>query len=909
MTDDDIKEPAEDLETEGADAGDAVAAPGAAVPGSFGMDDPLGELMDTNFLEYAAYVIKDRAIPDVYDGLKPVQRRILHSLWKMDDGRFHKVANVIGQTMQYHPHGDASIGDALVVLANKEYFIDRQGNFGNIHTGDSASAARYIECRLTPLAHEVLFNPEITEFVDSYDGRNREPVSLPAKLPVVLMLGAEGIAVGLSTSILPHNFNELIDAQVAILEGSPFECFPDFLTAGIMDVSEYDDGRGRVRVRAHIDMVDDKTLVIREVPAGVSTEALMEDIEKAVKAGKIKISAINDYTAEKVEIEIKLPRGIHADEAIRQLYAYTKCEVNVTSNIVVIHGRNPRVMTVSEILRLVTERLVDNLGRELELELKRLQERFHEKTLAQLFIENRVYQRIEECETAEAVHAEVRAGLAPFQDQLAREITEADIEKLLELSIRRISRFDINRNRREIDEILQTLAAAWHNLRHLVPYAIRHLKGLKKKYGKLFPRHTRIEAFDAVNAREVALQNLKVHHDRTGQFIGTAVKSSSKDAEPLVCTEFDRLVLFRNDGVFRVIPVQDKVFVGPIKEWFKADKRQVYSMFYREKKASGRWFAKRFRVAGYIMNKDYPTIPKGCIVEAVYDKYNVVARIELEDTRRSKDEESELDFNTIELRSPGARGFKITDRGVKRMTLTKRGTDEPPEELEAMLAAVAAKAAATAAETEESDVADEENMADEAGEVAAPINAVVLEIAAHWRLRADELVSVIGRFLPDAPPAIAPVAIEAKTETLPAEPEAFSQPVPEAESMEIKPKSRRGRKQVAKEEEAAPVTAKAKKSTVKHGAPEISEPPAPHAKAEKPAAPVSHAKTEKPAAPASHAKTEKPAVPASHAKTEKPAAPTHHAKHEKAEEKPVLRPAPLPRPRKLVDEDGDFFLS
>jgi topoisomerase-4 subunit A len=898
MTDDDIKDP-EELETDEAPAVEAVAGRGGSVPGALGMDDPLGELMDSNFLEYAAYVIKDRAIPDVYDGLKPVQRRILHSLWKMDDGRFHKVANVIGQTMQYHPHGDASIGDALVVLANKEYFIDRQGNFGNIHTGDSASAARYIECRLTPLAHEILFNPDITEFVPSYDGRNQEPVSLPAKLPVVLMLGAEGIAVGLSTSILPHNFNELIDAQVAILEGSPFECFPDFLTGGIMDVSDYDDGAGRVRVRAHIDKADDKTLVIREVPAGVSTDALMEDIEKAVKSGKIKIAAINDYTAEKVEIEIKLPRGIHADEAIRQLYAYTKCEVSVTSNIVVIHGRNPRVMTVSEILRLVTERLVDNLGRELEIELKQLQERFHEKTLAQLFIENRVYQLIEECETSEAVHVAVRTGLAPFQERLAREITEADIERLLELSIRRISRFDINRNRREIDEILKALSTAWHNLRHLVPYAIRYLKGVKQKYGKSFPRHTRIEVFAAVNAREVALQNLKVHHDRSGQFIGTSVKSSSKDAEPLVCTEFDRLALFRNDGVFRVIPVQDKVFVGPIKEWFKADKRQVYSMLYREKKGGGRWFAKRFRVAGYIMNKEYPTIPKGCIVEAVYDKYNVVARLELEDTRRAKDEVLELDFNAIELRSPGARGFKIADRGVTRMTLIKRGTDEPPEELEAMLAAAAAKStAALAVEAEENDDADDENIAGEAEEVAAPVNAAVLEIAALWRLRADQVVHVIEHFLPlPSSGAASAVAGPADEPAAPSSPTRSSEPPPPP--LATRSASRRGGKGAtapAASAEPLPPPARAK-----HEKP----PPPARAKHEKPAPPPARAKHEK--APLPSAKPEPPQPPtrAKHEKTPPPAS----ARPEKVEEKTAARPVPRPRPRKLVDEDGDFFLS
>ena len=655
-------------------------------------DDSLRDMMSQNFIEYASYVIKDRAIPDIDDGLKPVQRRIMHTLFEHEDGRFHKVANIVGATMRYHPHGDASIYSALVVLANKAYFIDRQGNFGNIHTGDPASAARYIECRLSSLAREVMFNPEITEYVDSYDGRNREPIVLPAKVPALLMLGADGIAVGMSTTIFPHNFNELLKAQISILREEPFHVYPDFLTGGSMDVGDYADGAGRIRVRAKIEIVNDKTLVIREIPEGTSTESLIASIEKAVRNGKLKISSINDYTAENVEVEITLPRGVYAEETIKLLHAYTDCEVSLTSNLIVIKENRPVVMTVSDILRHNTAKLMADLKRELEIELGKLLERLHEKTLAQIFIENRVYKRIEECETVEAVRDAVREGMEKafakeyanllklVQDAdltaLRRDISDDDIEKLLQLQIRRISLFDINKNRQEVGEILAAVAETQNHLRHLKRFTIKFIESLLKKYGHLFPRLTQITDLAEVNVRDVALKNLKVGHDRTGQFVGYNVKNSAKDQEPLACSEFDRLVLLRSDGGYKVVPVPDKIYVGPVKFVLLADRDQVYSMIYRDKK-SGAYYAKRFRIDSYIMDKEYEALPENCVIEMFSTNYGVQVRCEFVPKPRMKNQFVEVNFDDIELRSSGARGFKIADSEIKSFTQIKRGSATP----------------------------------------------------------------------------------------------------------------------------------------------------------------------------------------------------------------------------------------
>jgi len=642
------------------------------------VNDSLGEMLAANFIEYASYVIKDRAIPNVTDGLKPVQRRILHSLHEMDDGRFHKVANVIGNTMKYHPHGDASIGSALVVLANKEYFIEKQGNFGNPLTGDQASAARYIECRLTPLAREVLFNREITEYIDSYDGRNKEPVVFPAKLPVLLMLGADGIAVGMSTHIMPHNFNELLKAQIAILRGRSFKVYPDFFSGGMMDVNEYNDGNGKIKVRAKIDTPDEKTLIIRTVPPTTTTESLMNSIEEASRRGKIKITGINDYTADKVEIEIKLPRGVYAEQTVKQLYAYTDCETSISTSLVVIKDNCPVIVSVSDVLLHNTEMLVENLKRELEIKLGKLQDRFHEKTLAQIFIENRIYKRIEECETYEKVISEVKKGLNDFKKLLRRPITNEDIEKLLQIQIRRISKFDLQKNQKELDDILKGIDEVQHHLDNLTEYAIDYLKDLRRRYGKLYPRRTEISDLETISAKDVARKNVKIGHDRKNNFVGTDVKNSNKNEEPLVCTEFDRLILLQSNGKFKVIPIPDRLYIGTVKHLLKADKNQVYSMIYREKK-SGKKYAKRFCIDRYIMNKEYSVIPKGCIIESFFTNCGVVLRGDFKHKGGTEDH-IEIIFDDIEIRSTVARGFKVSSREIDNLSVIKRGTATPQKE-------------------------------------------------------------------------------------------------------------------------------------------------------------------------------------------------------------------------------------
>ncbi|MEJ2058414.1 MAG: DNA topoisomerase IV subunit A, partial [Desulfofustis sp.] len=432
----------------------------------------LHKLFDYNFLEYTSYVIKERAIPAIEDGLKPVQRRLLQTLHNMDDGRFHKVANVVGETMKLHPHGDASIFAALVNLANKGYLIDRQGNFGNIFTGDQASAARYIECRLSPLAREVLFNKDLTEYTESYDGRALEPVSLPAKIPLLLLQGADGIAVGMATRILPHNFRELLEAQIAILEEREFEIYPDFHQKGLIDVSDYDKGHGKIRCRARMVEKNEKTITITEIPYGTTTASLIDSIEKAAKSGKIKILSINDYTAEEVEIEIKLPRNIYAKDTIKALYAFTDCEMSLNTNLTLIRANMPETTTINEVLRFNTEKLVADLTRELEIELARLKQKLHGRLLEQIFIEERLYKDIEEVPTYEKVIATVDASLKPFIKVLEQPVTKEDVERLLEIKIRRISRYDIDRQAKEIKGLRKDIKQVSKHLEDTVGFTI-----------------------------------------------------------------------------------------------------------------------------------------------------------------------------------------------------------------------------------------------------------------------------------------------------------------------------------------------------------------------------------------------------------------------------------------------------
>ncbi len=634
----------------------------------------LKSLVDTNFMEYASYVIKDRAIPDIADGLKPVQRRILHSMRQIHDGKFHKVANVIGHTMQYHPHGDASIGSALVNLANKEYFIDKQGNFGNILTGDMASAARYIECRLTPMAVEVLFNKEITEYIDSYDGRNQEPVRLPAKLPVLLMQGTEGIAVGMSTKVLPHNFVELLNAQIAIIRGEDFSLVPDFLQAGIMDPSEYQDGNGKVKVRALIEKSTEstKSVVIRQIPATTTTESIIHSIEEATRKNKIKVASIHDYTAENVEIEVTFQRGVNVDKAMIALYAYTDCEVSISPNFTIISENRPVILSVTEALKRNTEDLVNILKLELIIDLEKQENLFHAKTLEQIFIEQRIYKEIEEQDTFEKVIAAVDKGLKPFRDRLKRDVTQADIEKLLEIRIKRISRFDIEKSKRELEDIIELINEIINNLCNLRRFTINFIKEMLKKYGAQYPRLTTIDTFKQIDVKKVALKNVKVGYDRSSGMLGSGVKSD----DSLACTEFDKLVTFsKKDGVCKVISIPNKLYIGKGNEVYKLDKNQVYSMIYRNKK-SGAIYAKRFKVERFITDKEYNIIPKGCRIDKIYSTYGTIVRCEFEPAPRQQITSCDIVFSDITQRSLTASGFKVTDKKLAKYTLLERGSDE-----------------------------------------------------------------------------------------------------------------------------------------------------------------------------------------------------------------------------------------
>ncbi len=624
-----------------------------------GTNTHLRRLISSNYIEYASYVIKDRAIPEIRDGLKPVQRRILWSLFKMDDGKFNKVANTVGHCMQYHPHGDAPIYEALVTIANKELFIEKQGNFGNIFTGDQAAAARYIEARLNALAKDVLFNSDITEFADSYDGRNKEPVYLPAKIPVLLLFGQEGIAPGMTTRILPHNFREVLEAQIAYLNGENFQLYPDFLQGGVMNVAEYSDGTGKVTVRAKVD-IDGRRLVIREIPAMTDTEKLIASIEKAANKNKIKIASINDFTSDKVEIEVIPARGYNPEKTLKALYMYTDCSMSVKSSILVIKDNRPVQVTVSEVIRYNTDCLVEYLRRELEIELGRLNDKFHEKTLERIFIENRIYKKIEECETYELVLKAVRAGLTKYISELKRDISDEDIEKLLAIPIRKISRYDINKNRDEIKDINDQIKIVDKNLKSLKKYTIKYLERLIELYAKNYPRRTEIEEeFEEIDKRAVALNNIKVGWDRGNGYIGSSVKSE----EYVLCNEFDNLICIDKSGRYKIITIPQKVYVGKLFYFNKYDKSNVYSLVYKEKK-SGKYFIKKCAVSKFIRDKEYNLIPPDSQLEFIVTRENSIYDCIIEGARKNKEASIEADFSKSAIRAPGTRGFLLTAKKI-----------------------------------------------------------------------------------------------------------------------------------------------------------------------------------------------------------------------------------------------------
>ena len=629
--------------------------------------------VNTSFLEYASYVIRDRAIPHLADGVKPVQRRILWSLHQNDDGRFIKVANVVGDTMKYHPHGDASIGDALVVLANKRYLIEGQGNFGNIYTGDPAAAPRYIECRLTELARTEVFNDSITEFVPSYDGRNQEPITLPCKLPLSLMLGAEGIAVGLSARLLPHNFPELLEAQIAILKKQPFKCLPDFPTGGLMDARDYQDGKGSVRVRAKIKTKDESTVVIKEIPPSTTTESLIASIEDATRKGKLKVKSINDFTSEDVEIEIKCPQGVDAEKLVDALYAFTDCEVSITSRIIVIKQNRPVELTVSEVLRENTSQLVELLKRELELKQKQLEDELHYRTLERIFIEERIYKLIEKCKTNEAVMAAVYEGFVPFKKQLVRDLTDPDVEKLLQVRIRRISLFDINKHREEMDQVKADLADTQKNLKSLTKYAIGHLEALLEKYGPIYPRLTTKSArHEEVDVKAVAFKSFKVSYDRESSYVGYKV---SGEEFKLECTKFDKILLVFKDGTYKVSELPEKLFVGP--ELFYCglpEREKIFTCAYTDRNAS---YLKRFTFGGTILNKAYSCIPEKSRILFFAPETPKQLYVRYKPAPHQKISQQTCDPNEIEVKSAKTRGRQLSIKDISSVTAEPtRGWDE-----------------------------------------------------------------------------------------------------------------------------------------------------------------------------------------------------------------------------------------
>lgn len=645
-------------------------------------------LYENYFLDYASYVILERAVPAVEDGLKPVQRRILHAMKEMDDGRFNKVANVIGQTMQFHPHGDASIGEALVNIGQKELLFDTQGSWGDVRTGDGAAAPRYIEVRLSKFAQDAIYNDKTTEWQLSYDGRKREPVTLPVKFPLLLAQGVEGIAVGLSTKILPHNFNELIDASVAILKDKPVQLFPDFQTGGLIDVSNYNDGHrgGKVRVRARIEEVDKKTLAIRDVPFGVTTPQLIDSIVKAAELGKIRIKAPNrttaavvDNTAKDVEILVHLQPGVSPDVTIDALYAFTDCEVSISPNACVIIGDKPHFVSVTDILRVNTHQTVQLLQRELEIRRGELMERLLYASLEKIFIENRIYRKIEECETFEDVLSTIDKALAKFKKQFYREITEDDLIRLTEIKIKRISKYDGFKADELMRKLEQDLTETDDNLANITRYAIAYYKDLQKKYGKGRERKTEIRAFNTIAASVVAAANQKLYVDREGGFVGYGLK---KDEYVSDCSDIDDVIVFRRDGKCVVTKVQEKVFVGKdivyVSVFKKNDERKIYNLVYLDGK-SGISMAKRFPITGVTRDREYDLTMGNPKSKITYFSANdngeaEVITVSLTAQSTAKVKQFDFDFATVGIKNRSAQGNILTKYPVRKITQKTAGT-------------------------------------------------------------------------------------------------------------------------------------------------------------------------------------------------------------------------------------------
>jgi len=632
----------------------------------------VGKLFNEYFLKYASYVIRERAIPHLDDGLKPVQRRILQSLFDIDDGNFHKVANVVGHTMQYHPHGDTSIYEALVNLANKELFIDKQGNFGNTLTGDPPSASRYIECRLLPLGKELLFRPEITDFIDTYDGRKREPLTLPAKIPLPLILGAEGIAVGMSTRILPHNFIEVIRAEQACLRGEQFELHPDVSSGGIIDVSEYDGGSGKILSRARLDLSNAKRIVIRELPYGVTTENLIASIEAAARSNKIKIGTITDFTTENAEIEIKLPRGVHVSEVIDGLYAFTDCEVSILLNMLLIRGDKPALMTVREVIEHHARRLITLLKRELELEREQILGRIHLRTLEKIFIVEKIYKEIERIKTIKGIFAAVHKGFEPFMSEIGREITGENLEGLLKIPIRRISQFDIQRMEDEIQALNDRLDRIEGHLGNLVGYGLDFLDRIVEKYGGQFTRRSEIVKLKKSDIKSAAQKNLKIRYDPKTGYLGYEVPGGSL---LLSASAYDRVLFIRKDGTYTVSSVPDKLFVGKgLLYAGPADRKTcesiVFTLIYRKDDYP---YIKRCRISSFILNRNYSLVPERGVILRLTAREDAAVLIDFV-RKSSADGASIFPISNYLVKGTKARGVRIRARRFKsaRFVIQKR---------------------------------------------------------------------------------------------------------------------------------------------------------------------------------------------------------------------------------------------
>lgn len=641
---------------------------------------PLKGMYRDWFLDYASYVILERAVPNLYDGLKPVQRRILHAMKRLDDGRFNKVANIIGHTMQFHPHGDASIGDALVQLGQKDILVDTQGNWGNILTGDSAAAPRYIEARLSKFAVDVVFNPKTTEWKLSYDGRNKEPVTLPVKFPLLLAQGVEGIAVGLASKILPHNFNELIDASIEYLKGKPFELYPDFPTGGLADCSRYSDGQrgGVIRVRAKINKLDNKTLVITELPFSQTTGSLIESILKANDKGKIKIRKVDDNTAENVEILIHLAPGISPDKTIDALYAFTDCEIPISVNCCVVDGNRPRFLSVSELLKFSTDRTTELLKQELEIRKHELEEELFTCSLEKIFIEHKIYRRIEECETWDAVIATIDAGLKPFRSQLLRDVTTDDIVRLTEIKIKRISKYDASKADEHMDNLRNELAETEHDLANLINYVISYFKQIHKKYGDRWKRKTELRNFDTIEATRVVIANAKLYVDRVEGFVGTGLK---KDEFVCDCSDIDGVIAIRRDGHYLITKVDEKTFVGKdiihVAVFNRNDTRTIYNVVYRDGK-NGYNMVKRCALTGLTRDKEYSLTQGTPDSRILYLSANPngeaeVIKVTLNPKPRLRNLVFEYDFSTLAIKGKASMGNVLSRHAIHKIVMKEKG--------------------------------------------------------------------------------------------------------------------------------------------------------------------------------------------------------------------------------------------